>query len=194
MARLAASVSVTVLVGVGLIVSLVIWQLGASQRAAAVPATAQARYYDITVTTGGGKEFNLPDKTVTCGLEFLASPEEGVYNCPAPYDIQALLSPPMAFAGAVSGMALVDVEIDAGTIVSGLPANSWQTVQIGYGATLTSANVFLGEELTEGQNGHIENTSLPNISRGVHPSYFYYRSYTNSSGYMGTEWLAKGTQ
>lgn len=164
-----------------------------SPAVAALPETVQARYYNMTVTTSDGREFELPDKTVTCSLESAVSAEEGLYGCPAPHDIQSLLTPPqVSLSPAVSSAALV--EIDAATIVYGLPPNSWQTVQIHYGTTLNSANVMLGPELTGGQDGHIENTVWPDYSLGVHPTYFYYRSKSNSSGYMGTDWLARGTQ
>jgi len=47
----------------------------------------------------------------------------------------------------------VFVEIDAATLVGGLSPNSWATFQIPYGATLSSASVLLGEELTAGETG-----------------------------------------
>ena len=174
--------------------AVLFWPRGASNpAAAALPGSVQARYYDMTVTTSDGKEFELPDKTVTCSLDFALTAEEGMYSCPAPHDIQALLTPPQVSASPVLN-SLVLVEIDAAALFWGIPPNSWQTVQIQYGASLSSANVLLGEEYTSGETGHIENIAWPDFSRGVHPSYFYYRGKANSSGYMGTEWLARGTQ
>ena len=181
-----------VLAGAGLF-AVLLWPRGSSSPAVALPSSAQARFYDMTVTTSDGREFELPDKTVTCSLDFTVSAEEGVYNCPAPHDIEALLAPPQVSASPVAN-ALAFVEIDAATIVGGLSPNTWQTLQIQYGDSLSSANVLLGQELTGGQTGHIENVVWKDFSRGVHPSYFYYRAKTNSSGYMGTEWLVRGTQ
>lgn len=171
------------------------WPRGAPDPAmAALPRTVQAQFYNMTVTTSDGREFELPDKTVTCSLESAVSAEEGLYSCPAPHDIQALLTPPQVSLSPVLSTAADLVEIDAATLAYGLPANSWQTLQIYYGTTLSSANVMLGPELTDGQYGHIENVAWPDYSLGVHPSYFYYRAKANSSGSMGTEWLARGTQ
>jgi hypothetical protein len=176
---------------------------GSSNPAMALPESAQARYFDITVATTDGRQVELPEKVVTCPLDLTISAAEGLYRCPAPYDIDALLKaapqvlaidPASGFGPGSLASTPVLIEIDAATLVYGLPANSWQTVQIEYGATLTSTNVLLGEELTSGQSGHIENTAWPDFSRGVHPSYFYYRANTNGSGFMGTEWLARGTQ
>jgi hypothetical protein len=191
MKRTALMIAVLAVVGLS---AAVLWPGGSSSpAAAALPESVQARYFDMTVTTSDGREFQLPDKTVTCSLEFAVSAEEGVYDCPAPHDIESLLAPPQVSASPAAN-ALALVEIDAATLIWGLPANSWQTAQIQYGDSLSSANVLLGEELTSGQSGHIENSAWPDYSRGVHASYFYYRAQTNSSGYMGTEWLARGTQ
>ena len=182
----------TIVLAVAGLLALLLWPRGASSpAAAALPESAQARYHDMTVITADGREFELPGKTVTCSLELAVSVEEGVYNCPAPHDIKALLAPPQVSASPVAN-ALTFVEIDAATIFWGLPANSWQTAQIQYGESLSSANVLLGEELSSGQSGHIENNTWPDFSRGVHPSFFYYRAQTNSSGWMATEWLARG--
>jgi len=185
---------IPVLLVVGVLAALLLARGHSSPAVAALPETVQARYFNMTVTTLDGREFELPDKTVTCSLDSALSAEEGLYSCPAPHDIQALLTPPQVSANPVASSAAVLIEIDAATLLYGAPANSWQTVQIYYGMTLSSANVMLGEELTSGQSGHIENIAWPDFSRGVHPSYFYYRAETNSSGWMGTEWLARGTQ
>jgi hypothetical protein len=174
-----------------------------SDSAMALPESAQARYYDITVVSADGKQIELPEKVVRCPLDVAVSAVEGLYRCPAPYDIEELLeeAPQVLAVDPTSGFdwrsiasALALVEVDAGTLVYGLPTNSWQTVQIEYGLTLNSANVLLGAELTNGETGHIENTAWPEFTRGVHPSSFYYRAKTNSYGYLGTEWLARGTQ
>jgi|SRR3990170_1997501 len=184
----------TILLATTGLIAALFWTRGPSDPVVALPESAQARYFDVTVTTLDGREFQLPDKTVTCSLEFTAAVEDGVYNCPAPFDLESLLAPPQVSESPRSANDSALIEIDAGTIVWGLPASSWQTAQIQYGATLSSANVLLGEELTGGEAGHIENIVSPEISRGVHPSYFYYRAKTNASGYMGTEWLARGIQ
>lgn len=181
-----------VLLAAALLVAL-FWPRGAPV-AAALPETVQTQFYNMTVTTSDGREFELPDKTVTCSLDSSVSAEEGLYSCPAPHDIDALLSPAKVSLSPVVSSVAVLIEIDAATLAYGLPANSWQTLQIYYGTTLSSANVMLGTEFTNGQSGHIENVVWPDISRGVHPIYFYYRGQTNSSGSMGTEWLARGTQ
>ena len=183
---------VTIVLAAAGLFAVLFWPRGSSSPAVALPSSAQARYYNMTVTTSDGREFELPDKTVTCSLDFTVSAEEGVYNCPAPYDLESLLAPPQVSASPVAN-ALAFVEIDAATLIWGLPANSWQTGQISYGESLSSANVLLGQELTGGETGHIENVVWPDFSFGVHPSYFYYRAKTNSSGYMGTEWLVRGT-
>lgn len=184
----------TTLMALAGVFSVLLWPRGSSSPAAALPESAQARYFDVTVTTSDGREFELPDKTVTCSLELTVSAAEGVYNCPAPHDIGALLSPPQVSVDPLAANAAIMVEIDAATLFWGLPPNSWQTAQIQYGETLSSANVLLGEELASGDSGHIENSVWQDFSRGVSPSYFLYRAKTNSSGYMGTEWLARGTQ
>lgn len=188
-----AALMIVVLAVAGLSAAL-FWPQGSSSPAVALPESTQARYYDMTVTTSDGREFELPDKTVTCPLEFTVSAEEGVYNCPAPHDIEALLAPPQVSANPAAANAAALVTIDAATIIWGLPANSWVTAQIQYGASLSSANVLLGQEFTNGETGHIENVAWPDFSRGVHGTFFYYRAKTNSSGYMGTEWLVRGTQ
>ena len=193
MAGRAALVAIVVVIAGGLSAFL-LWPRGAPGAVAALPQSASATYYDMTVTTSDGRVFELPDKTVTCSLEFPVSSEEGVYNCPAPHDIEALLAPPQVSADPLVASATVVITIDAATQFCSLPANSWQTGQIDYGESLSSANVVLGEEYTSGESGHIENTVWQDFSRGVHPSYFYYRAKTNSSGCMGTEWLVRGTQ
>ena len=183
-----------VLLIVGVLAALFLARGDSSPAVAALPQTIQARYYDMTVTISDGRELELPDKTVTCSLEAAISVEEAIYNCPAPHNIESFLAPPQVSAGIPAKSALAVVMIDAASMIWGLPPNSWQTVQLQYGATLNSANVFLGEEFTGGQSGHIENVVWPDFSRGVHPTYFYYRAQANSSGYMGTEWLVRGTQ
>lgn len=182
-----------VLLLVGIVTAVALWSRQSPATVAAPPETAQARYLDMTVTTSDGREFELPDTTVACDLDFVAPEGEGVYSCPAPHDLSELLNPPQVSSNALA-RAEVLVEIDAATIFWGLPANSWQIAQIEYGETLNSANVMLGAELTGSETGHIENNVGANYSRGVHATLFYYRAKTNSSGYMGTEWLARGTQ
>lgn len=167
---------------------------GSSGTVAALPESAQARYIDMTVTTSDGSEFELPDRTVTCSLELVRESGEGVYSCPEPHDINTLISPPQVSADPFAANAATLVEVDAATIFWGFPANTWQTVQINYGVTLSSANVFLGPELTAGETGHIENSVWPDFTRGVGATSFLYRAKANSSGYLGTEWLARGTQ
>lgn len=193
MAKRAALVAIVVVIAGGLSASL-LWPRGTPGTVAALPQSASATYYGMTVTTSDGRVFELPDKTVTCSLDLTVSSKEGVYNCPAPHDIEALLAPPQVSADALAASAQVVIEIDAATLFCSLPANSWATGQIMYGESLSSANVLLGEEYTNGETGHIENTTWPDLSRGVHPDYFYYKAKTNSSGCMGTEWLARGTQ
>ena len=193
MVRRAALATIVVVVAGGLCAFL-LWPRGTPGAVAALPQSARATYYDMTVTTSDGRSFELPDKAVTCSLEFPVSSEEGVYNCPAPHDIEALLAPPQVSADPLVASAAVLIEIDAATIICNLPANSWITGQMMYGDTLSSANVLLGQDYTNGETGHIENTAWPDYSRGIHPSYFYYKAKTNSSGCMGTEWLVRGTQ
>ena len=182
------------LMGGAALLALLFWPGASSDTAEALPGSVQGRYYDMTVATSDGREFNLPDQDVTCPLEFTAAGGEGVYNCPAPHDISDLLTPPQVSTDPFASTAAVLVEIDAASLVSGFPANTWQIVQINYGETLSSANVFLGQELTGGETGHIENNIWQDFSRGVFSSAFYYRAKANSSGYLGTEWLARGTQ
>ena len=174
-------------------VTFVVWPSGSSGPAHALPGTARGFYQDITVTRSDGREFDLPDREVVCSLVTVVGGQEGLYTCPAPYDVEALLAEPQVSVDPMVASSLAIVEIDAATTVSGLPANSWGTVQIYYGATLSSANVLLGEELTGGESGHIENTVWPDTARGVHPTYFYFRGISNGSGYLGTEWLVRGT-
>jgi hypothetical protein len=183
-----------ILMGSAALLTLLFWPGAPSDTAEALPSSVQGRYFDMTVTASDGREFNLPDKVVTCPLEFTASDGEGVYNCPAPHNISDLLTPPQVSTDPFATTSAVIVEIDAASLAWGFPADTWQTVQINYGATLSSANVFLGQELTGGETGHIENNSWQDYSRGVFPSSFNYRAKANSSGYLGTEWLARGTQ
>jgi len=189
-----ASALTLVLVGSAALLTLLFQPGPSSDTAEALPGSVQGRYFDMTVTTSDGREFNLPDQAVTCPLEFTASDGEGVYNCPTPHDINDLLTPPQVSTNPFATTAAVLVEIDAASLIWGFPANTWQIVQISYGATLSSANVLLGEELTGGETGHIENNIWQDYSRGVFPSSFNYRAKANSSGYLGTEWLARGTQ
>jgi len=189
-----ASALTSVLMGGAALLTLLFWPGASSNTAEALPGSVQGRYFDMTVTTSDGREFNLPDQAVTCPLEFTASDGEGVYNCPTPHDINDLLTPPQVSTNPFATTAAVLVEIDAASLIWGFPANTWQIVQISYGASLSSANVLLGEELTGGETGHIENNIWQDFSRGVFPSAFYYRAKANSSGYLGTEWLARGTQ
>ena len=184
----------SVLMAGAALLTLLFWPGASSDTAEALPGSVQGRYFDMTVTTSDGREFNLPDQVVTCPLEFTASDGAGVYNCPAPHDISDLLTPPQVSADPFATTAAVLVEIDAASLFSGFPANTWQIVQINYGESLSSANVFLGQELTGGETGHIENSIWQDFSRGVSPSSFYYRAKANSSGYLGTEWMARGTQ
>ena len=186
---------IPVLVVAGVLLALFFRQGQTNPAVAALPETVQARYSNMTVTTSDGREFQLPDRTIVCTLSVPATAEEGIYSCPAPHDIDALLAPAQVSGNPfVAAKAAALVEIDATTFAYGLPANSWQTLQIYYGTTLNSANVMLGAELTGGETGHVENVVWPDFSSGVHPTYFYYRAKTNGSGYMGTEWLARGTQ
>ncbi|MEX0801314.1 MAG: hypothetical protein WD379_08865 [Dehalococcoidia bacterium] len=175
------------------LLAILLSQATFSEPADALPQSVQGRFFDMTVVTTDGKEFELPDKTVTCPLEFTASDGEGVYSCPAPHDISDLLTPAQVSRDPLTSSAVL-VEIDAASLFWGFPANSWQIVQINYGESLSSANVLLGEELTNGETGHIENNVWPDFSRGVQPSSFHYKAKTNSSGYLGTEWMARGTQ
>ncbi|MEE8201094.1 MAG: hypothetical protein V3R29_07990 [Candidatus Acidoferrales bacterium] len=108
------AILLTVVLAVAGLPAAPFWAQGSSSPAAALPESAQARYYNMTVTTLDGKEFELPDKTVTCSLELAVSTEEGVYNCPAPYDIEALLAPPQVSASPVAANAAAFVEIDDG--------------------------------------------------------------------------------
>jgi len=183
-----------VLIGGAALLTLLFWPPASSDTAEALPGSVQGRYFDMTVSTSDGREFNLPDQVVTCPLEFTASDGEGVYDCPAPHNVGELLTPPQVSTDPFATTSAVIVEIDAASLAWGFPANTWQIVQISYGATLSSANVFLGAELTGGETGHIENNIWPDYSRGVTPISFYYRAKANSSGYIGTEWLARGTQ
>ena len=189
-----ASALTLVLVGSAALLTLLFQPGPSSDTAEALPGSVQGRYFDMTVSTSDGREFNLPDQVVTCPLEFTASDGEGVYNCPAPHNIGELLTPPQVSTDPFATTSAVIVEIDAASLAWGFPANTWQIVQISYGQTLSSANVLLGEELTGGETGHIENNIWPDYSRGVTPTSFYYRAKANSSGYIGTEWLARGTQ
>ena len=189
-----ATVLTSALMGSAVLLALMFWPGASPNTADALPGSVQGRYYDMTVTTSDGREFNLPDQAVTCPLEFTAPDGEGVYNCPAPHDIGDLLTPPQVSMDPFATTAAVVVEIDAASLFWGFPANTWQLVQINYGETLSSANVLLGAELSSGETGHIENNIWQDFSRGVLPSSFYYRAKANSSGYLGTEWLARGTQ
>ena len=150
--------------------------------AAALPEAVEAIYGPVVITSRDGKELEMPEAEVTCVLVALRSKSEGIYDCPAPYDLDDLLSKPLAAAPGSIGRSELAVFVRAFTRVSGLPANSWQTVRINYGTTLSSPVVVIGEELEGGESGHIENTSSPRTSRGVFGSYFYYRAQTNGDG------------
>jgi hypothetical protein len=71
----------------------------------------------------------------------------------------------------------------------------WYYLYVDFSHTFSSVpNVVLGEEHTNGDYGHIQNSSSPDTARGVFTGYFYYRAYTNIAGRAGTEYLARGPQ
>jgi hypothetical protein len=73
----------------------------------------------------------------------------------------------------------------------------WYYAYIPYPGSYTfssAPNVALGEEYTNGDYGHIENSSSPDTARGVYTSYFWYRGQTNIAGRLGTEFIARGPQ
>lgn len=170
------------------------WSQWPSGEAEALPQAVQGRYFDMTVTTSDGREFELPDKEITCPLVFEVADGEGLYDCPSPHDISDLLAPPQVSGDPLVASSAALVEIDAASIFWGFSPNTWNSVQIYYGGSLSSANVLLGPEFTRGESGHIENNVWPDFSRGVFSNSFRYRAKANSSGYMGTEWLVRGTQ
>lgn len=189
--------------GVALIALVVVFfagERGGPSPVVALPSSATALYYEVSVHTRDGKEVTLAPKQVTCTLVAALSESEGLYDCPAPYDLTPYLSPePVVQKAPSPGHALsvgrernLVTFVKAATIVSGLPANSWQTVQINYGATLSAPVAVQGQELAKGETGHIENTTNQNTTRGVFSTNFKFRANTNGSGYMGTEWLAIG--
>ncbi len=189
MRRLFVLGSVAAIIGVAafVLISALFGGGGRPGPAAALPATVQGTFGEIALHTRDGRDVVLPATDVTCTLQNALSETEGLYDCPAPYDLTPYLLPPVSAAVGPEGImagrspdALVFVR--SNFIISGFPANTWQTVQVNYGTTLTSPyQVVLGAELTKGETGHIENTSSPNTSRGVFGTSFRYRATTNSS-------------
>jgi hypothetical protein len=157
----------------------------------AVPAEVPGGVGPIHVITRDGRMFTFPEVAVTCRLAgFKEDSDEPVYACPVPYDINALVSDENT--GRTDGSA-ADTIVTAYGYASGLPSGQWRTMQVYYGYTFgTPPNVALGPTLDYGETGHIENITSSQTTRGVFRSYFYYRAKVNSSGYIGTEWIAIG--
>jgi hypothetical protein len=164
--------------------------------AEALPGTARATFHSVGFSTSQGVDVSFPSKEVICTLVGTRTESEGIYECPAPYDLSQYAPVPEPQTSRVppttpilddSGADSLSF-IKSAVVVSGLPANSWQTLQIQYGLWLTGPFVTLGNELTKGETGHIEHFTLnPDTTRGVANTYFYMRGQTNGSGYLGTD-------